>query len=202
MCGTNPGYPQSPTYSRRFIIFLANTFDFEGEASNDASDPGGSTMFGLSSRSNPELADSIKARTLSKQKAIDYIYRKYYKPILGIDQMDGGVAFLVFDARFHGMVEVIKSMQVYINSVNDDSTQLAVDGMWGPNTLRKVNQLSRSQILTLIDLQNVESATMARRAADRVLVYQTSHRLPRKDYFAGFKTRQDRRSLVAGSLHA
>jgi hypothetical protein len=81
-CNRKLTTPSDPT--ERFKLFYTHTLSLEGGESNDASDPGGITNFGISIKANPELAVELKTGTLSREQAFAHVYDKYYKHICGI----------------------------------------------------------------------------------------------------------------------
>jgi len=177
----------------RFDSYLNSTFDMEGGWSNDKSDPGQATMFGLSARFNPKYADKILSRTLTEIEARSIIKKSYYDVLIGINDVAPEIGFIVFDAKFHGMFEAVKGIQKFINSKQKLEGDLVVDGVWGPHTLQGVMTLNRDEVRDLLNYERQNTAVYARAAANRVLIYQARHNLPQKDYFAGFTTRQRRR---------
>ena len=76
-----------------FAKSLNFVLKWEGEYSNDPSDPGGETKYGISKRAYPEL----DIESLTKEDAARIYYRDYWQP-LDCDSRQDGVAMSVFDA--------------------------------------------------------------------------------------------------------
>jgi len=80
-----------------FEDFIAIVFKNEGYFSDSPSDIGAATMYGISSVFNPEYADKIKNKTLTKEEAKSIYKRKYYDP-LHIGMINNArLRFSVFD---------------------------------------------------------------------------------------------------------
>jgi lysozyme family protein len=182
----------------RFNTFVKATLIFEGSWSDDSSDPGGATMWGLSERFNPEVADKIRARTLTKTEALKIIKTKYYDSILGINEINPRIGFLVFDAKFHGMKEVIYDIQRSVNKFR--FRKIHVDGRWGPETLGAIKGLRPEEVEKVLLEQYARAHVMGASAADRVIAYQTRKGLPINDYTLGFTNRQLKRVRHAKSI--
>src|SRR5215472_7824652 len=71
----------------------------EGGYSNNSSDPGGETMYGISKRSYPDIV--ISTLTLDQAKAI---YERDYWNKAGCDLCDPGLALVLFDAAVNNGV--------------------------------------------------------------------------------------------------
>jgi lysozyme family protein len=155
-------------------------------------------MWGLSSRFNPEVADKIRTGPLSKSEALSIIKKKYYDTICCINDVHPSIGFIVFDAKFHGMKEVIKEIQIYLNTVT--GAHVASDGMWGPETAYAIKNLSQSEIRSLLEHLRVYSHHLGELAANRVMNFQRRHNLAVYDYTTGFSNRQSNRVTAALSL--
>lgn len=185
----------------RFMEFMKRTEVMEGGWSNNPSDPGGATMYGISTRSNPELAQEIENKTLTREKAFVHIYNKYYVSIPQVNYINASIAFLVFDAKFHGMKEVIKQIQSLINiALKGRVSPLVIDGVWGRRSASAASLLSREQSAKITESVFRSSENLGQLAAARVLKYQKRHNLPLHNYSKGFKNRNVRRSVFAKEL--
>jgi lysozyme family protein len=185
-------------FPRSFEKIYAATLALEGGYSNDPSDPGSATMFGLSARWNPDLADKIRSGTLTRDEAYAKAYQSYYLPLYHLSELPIGLAFIIFDAKFHGMIETIRELQLITNDIS--GSQLAADGVYGRNTFNALVQLSPEQVIELIDKSKYRTRSTANSAAKRVIAYQRAHDLPEYDYSHGFFNRANSRMSVATKL--
>ena len=96
----------------------------EGGVSNDPDDPGGLTVYGLSSRYHPELfADGHPSQEAAKQ-----VYFKDYWEASGADKLPPPYDFLVFDAAVNqGRFVAVQILQKALG--------IDVDGRVGPQTI-------------------------------------------------------------------
>lgn len=182
----------------RFLSYYSRTRKMEGGWSNNQSDPGKATMFGLSSRSNPSLAQKIASKSLTLNEAMQYTYNHYFINIIGIEEIDPRLGFLVFDAKFHGMHEVISSMQKSMNEIAQ--LNLVIDGKWGRKTYTAALSLKGLEIDYVISKLTKHSVSLAEHAASRVLRYQQAHSLPTYDFTNGFVHRMKSRIQYAHGL--
>lgn len=186
-------------YSQRFLLLTNYIVDnFEGGFSNTKSDPGGATIYGLSERFNPEVREKIRSKTLTKKEAIDIYFKKYYSPIIGIEEINLGVAAVIYDSIIHGSKESIEDVQRFLK-INFDNS-IGVDGVYGRNTfnaLKKLNQNDVANLLTFL-IKNLSSA--ADKAGDRVDRYQQANGLAKKNYDGPFVTRLFGRYSFASTL--
>lgn len=107
---------------------------------NDPRDPGGETKYGISKRAHPNL--DIKNLTLDGAKAI---YKQDYWDKVKGDVINWPVNYLLFDYAVNsGVRQAISTLQ--------RTLQVAVDGIIGPITLQKANQMDEeSHSLFLAD---------------------------------------------------
>jgi lysozyme family protein len=106
-----------------FETALRNTLEWEGGYSNDPSDPGGETKYGISKRAYPDV--DIKALTLETAATI---YRRDYWDKARCDELPAPVAQCLFDSMVNqGPRTAIKLLQ--------DSLSLETDGIMGPHTI-------------------------------------------------------------------
>lgn len=181
-----------------FESFISFTLDFEGGYSNDPSDPGGPTMFGLASRWHPQLKAKIISGTLTEEEAKQYVKEKYFDTIIMVHEVDPGIGFLVFDSRFHGNLEVIRYIQSGVNALT--GAALRVDGIWGRKTAHVCAALSKTQVDTLIKYIRENIDDISRSAANRVIRYQKRNGMPVYDYYNGFKNRNVKRVAASESI--
>ena len=107
----------------------------EGELSNHTADKGGLTKYGISQRAYPAL--DIAALTLDTAKEI---YRRDYWSRAQCDRLPPALAFQVFDGAVNsGIGNSIRWLQ--------EAAGVAVDGVVGPLTLRKVGDMEPSIII-------------------------------------------------------
>ena len=110
------------TYSKSFTDSVNNTLGYEGGLTNDPNDPGGTTNFGISQKSYPNL----NIPNLTREMAIGIYYSDYWTPIFG-DLMPECLAMNVFDCAVNcGLKPAILMMQEVIGVVTD--------GVIGPKT--------------------------------------------------------------------
>lgn len=100
----------------------------EGGYSNNKTDPGGETMWGVTARVARAAGYAGPMRELPRDTAKAIAKRLYWDP-LHLDQFDPRVAFQIFDANYNGGHPVIW-MQ--------GAAGAAVDGVLGPKTIAAV----------------------------------------------------------------
>lgn len=114
---------------------FAKLIGHEGELSNHPADKGGLTKYGISQRAYPAL--DIAALTLDTAKEI---YRRDYWSRAQCDRLPPALAFQVFDGAVNsGIGNSIRWLQ--------EAGGVAVDGVVGPLTLRKVGDMEPSIII-------------------------------------------------------
>ena len=114
---------------------FAKLIGHEGELSNHPADKGGMTKYGISQRAYPAL--DIAALTLDTAKEI---YRRDYWSRAQCDRLPPALAFQVFDGAVNsGIGNSIRWLQ--------EAGGVAVDGVVGPLTLRKVGDMEPSIII-------------------------------------------------------
>lgn len=187
------------TLGNAFDLIIEKTFELEGGWSNSNSDPGGTTMYGISSRFHPTYAAKIKGKTLTIAEAKKIYRSEYWDDIYKIDSVPVVIAWIVFDAKVHGSKESIIDLQKWIK--DNTNPNVTADGVFGPNTWKGI-PTSREQLLSLIAYLEKNSRVSARLAAMRVMRYQKENGLAVKDYTAGFETRFEERYAFGKSLVA
>ena len=101
----------------------------EGGYTNNPSDPGGETKFGISRRAYP--GEDIAGMTLERAKEI--YARDYWGPA-GCDVVRGGMKFDLFDAAVNsGVKAAVKLLQRAVGETED--------GVLGPRTLQAAQSM-------------------------------------------------------------
>ena len=140
----------------------------EGGYSNDPSDPGGETNWGISKRSYP----NVDIKNLTRDGAKDIYLRDFWTRI-NADEMYDGVAFQVFDFAVNSGIETaIRKLQAAVG--------VADDGHWGPVSRARVAAMTESDVIMRINAERLRFMTKlknwpnasrgwARRIADNLL---------------------------------
>ena len=114
---------------------FAKLIGHEGGYVNDPRDKGGETKYGISKRAYPAL--DIADLTLDDAKAI---YKRDYWDRAQCDRLHPDLAFQVFDGAVNsGIGNSIRWLQ--------EAAGVAVDGVVGPLTVRKVGDMEPSVIV-------------------------------------------------------
>ncbi len=122
-----------------FDLAFAYTMEWEGgdTLTNDSSDPGGLTKYGISKRSNPDIDIANLDEAGAKR-----IYKKRYWDVMNLDSVTKDrVAIKVFDAGVNiGCKRAVRLAQrAYNDMVSSD--QLEDDGIPGPKTVEAFNSM-------------------------------------------------------------
>lgn len=120
---------------------VERTLSFEGEYTNNPSDPGGETKFGISKRAYPYL--DIKELTMDQAISI---YKKDYWDRLHLDEIEGkDIPIKLFDISVNmGVKSALKILQ---NALNYLGENLVVDGIIGSLTIKAANTwISRTSV--------------------------------------------------------
>ena len=127
--------------------WLIRTLGHEGAYSNHEGDPGGETKWGISKKSYPLL----DIKNLSVQEAAEIYKRDFLEP-LRYNEYHPGVGYQLFDLAVHsGVKQAIKLLQKAIS--------VKQDGIIGPNTLRRLDNLSESDLIFLLLAERIEFLT-------------------------------------------
>lgn len=197
-----PATPPS-TYYRQSDLTVADVnamtdiiiHDFEGtKITKDKSDPGGITLFGLTARDHPNIADKIVSAKLTLEEAKDVFREEYFDKIYGGYQLPRLIAFIAYDARIHGSFESIVDLQNWLRTKGHNITN---EGKFGPSTYSAVMSISPDQYRDLVNYLLDHAASSAAKAAKRVRDYQDKHGLPPYDYTNGFTNRLVKRYTQA-----
>ncbi|HEX9247111.1 MAG TPA: glycosyl hydrolase 108 family protein [bacterium] len=117
---------------------IGTVLEHEGGYSFDPNDPGGETKYGISRKAYPGL--DVKALTLDQAKAI---YKRDYWIYSRIQDQD--VATKVFDMAVNlGPPAAHRLLQT---ALNGPGGTVAVDGVFGPQTLAATNRVNPEQLL-------------------------------------------------------
>lgn len=109
----------------------------EGGYSNDSSDPGGETKYGISQRSYPDL----NIREMTEWQAKD-IFRHDYWNRCRCDELPGALAISVSDCAFNqGVDAAIRLLQ--------DTVKVLNDGKFGDKTLAAVKAMNADECCAL-----------------------------------------------------
>jgi len=129
-------------FDKAFQIILG----FEGGYSNDPSDLGGETNFGITAgtldaaKKKGWLPNDVTIKNLKIEHA-KTIYKKGYWDAVQADSLPEPLDLIMFDAAVnHGPTAAVKLLQKALNSILIN-TNLAVDGIIGPATLRAVKNI-------------------------------------------------------------
>lgn len=113
-------------YPARFIKYVDATLDSEGGFNNGHGDPGGVTMWGISSRSYPHLKTKIKNRTLSRDEAVAIYYNDFYAATPHIEHVEESIGFFIFDSRVQGAMPEIRQIRDFLS---DEGVSIAEKGL-------------------------------------------------------------------------
>ena len=107
-------------------------FRWEGGYSNDPADPGGETKYGISKKAYPNLDIANLTRLQAKT-----IYEKDYWKSSYCHLLPYPLSLAVFDYAVNaGPPRAVKALQKVVGA--------SPDGLWGPETLLKINEALRS----------------------------------------------------------
>jgi type VI secretion system secreted protein VgrG len=136
-----------------FDLALPWVLRHEGGWSDDPSDPGGATNYGITletARRHGIIGKDALSRITPDQVA--EIYRKdYWRFNLVEDQR---VATKLMDMAVNmGLMTTVKLAQ---GVLNDLGASLVVDGVWGPKTRECINAVSPDRMLTLLSTKSAD----------------------------------------------
>jgi lysozyme family protein len=140
----------APDFEVSFNRLMGN----EGGYVNDPADPGGETNWGITWPVLHEAArlgivpDGTTIRGLSRDQA-KAIYRAFFWERARMEELDGAIAFQVFDAAVnHGIETAIRMLQ--------RAARVADDGNIGPVTLAAIRGMSRTDGLILFIAERLD----------------------------------------------
>lgn len=127
--------------------WLVRILSSEGGYSNHKDDPGGETKWGISKRSYP----SLDIKNLTVLDACEIYKRDYLEPLRWREYHEG-VGFQLLDLAVNsGVRQAIKLLQKAI--------AVKQDGIIGPNTIRRLNSLSESDLIFLLLAERIDLLT-------------------------------------------
>lgn len=127
--------------------WLIRILGAEGGYVNNPNDPGGETKWGISKRSYPLL--DIKNLTI--EDAVE-IYKRDYLGKLKWREYHDGVAYQLLDLAVHsGVKRATKILQ--------EAIHVKPDGIIGPITISRINQISESDLIMLLIAKRIEFLT-------------------------------------------
>jgi lysozyme family protein len=148
----------------------------EGEFTNDPSDPGGVTKWGVASRYHPEVLRS----NFKKTDADSIFIEQYWKPS-GANRIKSEIlALTLFQISVHiGVTKAVTLLQSTLNICVQDGERLKLDGKAGTQTILKVNQMSEtSTLLVEIALRasymgsRIQRASTDKNSADKLVAFE------------------------------
>ena len=130
----------SREWTPRFLKAVAFVLEHEGGYVDDPDDPGGETKYGISRRFFPQ--EDIKGLTL--ERAIEIYFEHFWRS--EYDQIrDERLAVKLFDMAVN--LGPFRAHWLLQEAVNDDPwTQIAVDGVIGPQTLAAIGEQHREAL--------------------------------------------------------
>jgi len=124
---------------------IEKTLSYEGGYSNDPSDPGSETNFGISKKSYP----NVDIAGLTKDQAIAIYQRDFWTPLLCDQIADKRVAWKLFDiAVNHGTIDAVRMVQFIVGA--------SIDGIMGPDTLHKINCYNPQDLLFELSEESIK----------------------------------------------
>lgn len=138
-------------------VILSNIIGHEGGFTNDKSDVGGATIYGISSRFNPVYRDRIVNQTLTLDEAVAIYRNKYASQKLVQAARHWKMEYLCLDVVIWGLAS-LRSVQRALNTLFNEN--IRIDGRPGPQTMGLVSRVTTDeQVLTLASIlyQNLES---------------------------------------------
>jgi lysozyme family protein len=136
--------------TERFRHAVDYLFINEGAVSLDPDDPGGDTIYGITSRDYPDVFQRVyNLYTSGKiELAKDLARRFYFKTFWDPDYeciIDSSLAFKVFDLSVNrGKLTAVKTLQRVIKNVFH--IVIAIDGDIGPITVAAINNLDHDAL--------------------------------------------------------
>lgn len=146
----------------RFLLVASHTLEAEGYFSDDAHDPGGATIYGVSKNNWPTYYARIIAKDTKEEQRIEALkfYENEFWDKLFLPQLHSiNVAAEVFDTavnlgHFWGVRLLQQSVNFLIENNAPSNAQLTLDGRMGPMTVSTTNDISGQYEMNLVALQN------------------------------------------------
>lgn len=178
---------------------ILKIIEFEGGYANHVSDPGGATAYGIASRYNPDVAASIRAGTFTIEDAINVYQKKYWTKVE--EKLNNSnysaIAFLLFDARVSGHVEVTKIVEHTMKRLGLIFDRRNLDGFINSVPVSRRPLICYEVIVDQLTYQE----QVARSAANRSMNAQLKMRLPIYDYYRSFLRRSKLRVGYASEIY-
>ena len=130
-----------------FETVFDRVLSHEGGYSNDPSDPGGETNWGISKRSYPNLI----IKELTREDAIN-IYRRDFWLRLEMDRLPDGVQFQLFDFAVNSGIET--SIRYFQRSLG-----VADDGHFGPISFAASSVTTESDMIMNLNAERLDFMT-------------------------------------------
>jgi len=148
----------SSDYSPAFCIAAARILELEGVYSDDPSDPGHATKYGISQRANP----NVDLTKLTYNGAVEIYHQSYWLP-LQLDSLPStSIATLVLNgAVLFGVYGATRAIQRGLNDITP-KPQLKIDGIYGP--LTQVTLISACQLHPILTWHAIASSFKLRAA--------------------------------------
>lgn len=167
----------------------------EGGYVNSPRDPGGETKYGITKRWWPE----VNIRELTKEEAMK-LYHKRYDGHVVSRVNHAGFQLYLFDALITGQKEFVEQLQVFLNSYEADVNKwLDCDGVIGPATVARINEMSRSISHLFIEYSMNNAEACAIRAMSRIVSYNKKKGVRSTSYVRGFINRNKKRLILLSS---
>ena len=128
-----------------FETAFGKVLQHEGGYVDDPNDPGGETKYGISKRQYPD----VDIRNLTHQQAGRIYRRDYWEKVKGDDIKPQYVAENLFDFAVNaGVPRAVRTLQRILD--------VDVDGHFGPQTLRAVNQADGQKLNLRLALARID----------------------------------------------
>lgn len=125
-----------------FTKAIAFVLQNEGGLSQDPDDAGGTTKFGISARTYPDL----DIANLTQEQAVEIYRRDFWGPYAGFEDP---IATKLFDLAVHmGHRQAVKVLQRALRCTG--ASEVVDDGILGPITRRAVSKARLELLLTAI----------------------------------------------------
>ncbi|QBH20851.1 hypothetical protein EYC51_15905 [Alcaligenes faecalis] len=139
--------PPAPGTVVTFEAAFERLIGHEGGYVNHPDDPGGETNWGITLRTARAAGYTGSMRDLTREQAKE-IYRAEYWSRARSEELDGAIAFQVFDAAVnHGIGNAIRFLQ--------RAAEVADDGAIGPVTLAAVKAMSVTDVLARFNAERL-----------------------------------------------
>jgi lysozyme family protein len=129
-------------YSTRFEKAVHRVLEDEGGYVNDPQDPGGETKYGISKRSYP----NVNIKYLTKLQAVAIYHTDWWAPGPYEAMIHDELASKLFNTAVNmGDKRAFRFLQ---EAANELGAKLVVDGIIGPRTIRAINNLNGTMLLS------------------------------------------------------